>query len=91
MRRSNRARTRACAARADAPARPRRSAGVRQAEPVQHQRRGLVPRVVGAVAEADSRAPQTPRAGLDELRHGHGTRAPGRARAAAPGVRGCMK
>ena len=63
MRRSNRARTRACAATADTPARPRRSAGVRQAEPVQHQRRGLVPRVVGAVAEADSRAPQTPRAG----------------------------
>jgi len=57
---------------ADAPAVQRGSQRVRQAEGMQHQRRGLIAGIVGTVAEEDTGARQASRAARDECPDGEG-------------------
>jgi hypothetical protein len=58
---------------------------------MQHQRRGLIVGIVGAVAEEDTRAREAGRATRDECAHGEGAAFTPRAAPRAPGARTCMK
>ncbi len=75
----------------DAPAVEGGAPRVRQAERMQHQRRGLIVGVVGAVAEEDPRARKAGRAARDEGAHAEGAAFGAGSARRVPGVRTCMK
>ena len=75
----------------DAPAVERGAPQVPQPESMQHQRRGLIVGIVGAVAEEDTRARQAGRTARDEHAHGEGAAFTPRAAPRAPGARRCVK
>jgi hypothetical protein len=64
---------------------------VRQAESVQHQRGGLIARIVGTMAEKDPCAREASRATCDECAHGGDTACAPHAASRVPGALTCMK
>ena len=75
----------------DAPAIERGTPRVRQAESVQHQRRGLIAGIVGAVAEKNTCAREASRAARDECAHGDGAAFALHRASGAPGAWRCVK
>src|SRR5215831_18560233 len=75
----------------DAPAIERGAPRVPQAESMQHQRRGLIPGIVGAVAEENTCTREASRATLDECAHGDGAGLVLHRASRAPGAWRCVK